>query len=80
VSSIPQPDLTDSLTRIDVLFVPTVQPMSGQDQNPFKNGNLLVPKKYVDGLIPNLSNYATKDDIPDLSYYATKEEKILQNV
>jgi hypothetical protein len=46
----------------------------GQDQNPFKNRNLLVPKRYVDGLISNLSNYATKDEIPDLSDYETKEE------
>jgi hypothetical protein len=48
VSSTPQPDLTDLLTRSDVYNVPTVQPIPGEDENSFKDGNLLVPKRYVD--------------------------------
>jgi hypothetical protein len=74
VSSIPQPDLSDYLTKSNVLVVPMAPLIPGQDKNPLKNGNVLVPKRYVDGLIPNLSVYATKEEIPDLSDYATKTE------
>jgi hypothetical protein len=65
VSSISQPDLTDFLIRSDVYNMPQVQPIPGQDQNPFKNKNLLVTRNYVDITVnsskPNLSNYSTED-------------------
>jgi hypothetical protein len=84
VSSIPQPDLTDFLTRSDIYNMLTVQPIPEEDENLFKDGNLFVPKRYVDMTVnnsqPNLSNYATKEEIPDLSNYVTKDEiQILQN-
>jgi hypothetical protein len=82
VESIPQPDLSDYLTTSNVLFVPSLPPIPGQDESPFKDGNLLVPKKYVDTTInnskPNLTNYATKDEIPDLSNYLTINDVYIQ--
>jgi hypothetical protein len=54
--------------------MPVIPPYPGQDENILKNGNLLVPKRYVDQSIPNLSKYATKDEIPDLTEYAIKIE------
>jgi hypothetical protein len=78
VSSIPQPDLTDFLTKSDVHNMPEVAPIPGEPVHPFRNGSLLVTRSYVDTIVnnsrPNLSNYSTKDEIPDLSDYATKEE------
>jgi hypothetical protein len=44
VEFIPQPDLTNNLTKSHVYNMPTVDPPPGQDQNPFKNGSLLVTK------------------------------------
>jgi hypothetical protein len=35
VSSVPQPDLTDFLTKSDVLIVSMAPPIPGQNQNPF---------------------------------------------
>jgi hypothetical protein len=58
--------------------MPMIPPYPGQDEYPFKNGNLLVPKRYVDQSIPNLSNYATKEEIPDLSNYLTINDVYIQ--
>ena len=67
VNSIPQPDLSDYLTRSHAYNMPQVQPIPGQDQNPFKIGSLLVTKSYVDMTVnnsqPNLSNYLTTNNI-----------------
>jgi hypothetical protein len=62
VGSIPQPDLSNYLTRSHVYNIPQVQPIPGEDQNPFKNGSLLVTKRYLDNSQPNLSNYLTIND------------------
>jgi hypothetical protein len=44
-----------------------VQPIPGQDQNPFKNGSLLVTKSCVNITVNNsqhnLSNYLTINDV-----------------
>jgi hypothetical protein len=67
VSSIPQPDLSDYLTRSYICNMPQVQPIPGQDQNPFKNGSLLVTRNYVNMTVnnsqPNLSNYSTINNV-----------------
>jgi hypothetical protein len=78
VSSIPQPDLSGYLTISNVLVVPMLPPIPGEDENPFKDCSLLVPKRYVNQSIPNLSNYATKDEIPDLSNYLTINDVYVQ--
>jgi hypothetical protein len=63
VGTIPQPDLSDYLTRSHVYIMPKVEPIPGQIQNPFRNSSLLVTKGYVDITVnnsqPNLSNYLT---------------------
>jgi hypothetical protein len=63
VSSIPQPDLTNYLTRSHVYNMPYAEPPPAQIQNPFKNRSLLVTKSYVDTSVNNsqlnLSNYLT---------------------
>jgi hypothetical protein len=71
IGAIPQPDLSNYLNTSNVLVVPSLPSFPWEDENPLKNGNLLVPKRYVDQSIPNLSNYATKTEIPDLSNYLT---------
>jgi hypothetical protein len=82
VSSIPQPDLSDYLTRSNVLVVPSLPSFPEEDESPYRDGNLLVPKKYVDTAVnnskPNLSNYATKDEILDLSNYLTINDVYVQ--
>jgi hypothetical protein len=63
IGAIPQPDLSDYLTRSYVYNMPQVAPIPGESVNPFRNGSLLVTKSYVDTTInntqPNLSNYLT---------------------
>jgi hypothetical protein len=75
VSSIPQPDLSEYLTTSNTLVVPSLLLLPWEDAGAYRDDNLLVPKKYVDTTVknskPNLSNYATKDEIPDLSNYLT---------
>jgi hypothetical protein len=75
VSSVPQPDFSEYLTTSNVSVVLSLPPIPGEDERLFKDGNLLVPKKYVDTAVnnskPNLSNYAIKDEFPNLSNYLT---------
>jgi hypothetical protein len=60
--------------------MPQVQPIPGQDQNPFKNGSLLITRNYVDMTVNNsqlnLSNYLRKDELPDLSNYLTTSNDV----
>jgi hypothetical protein len=48
--------LSKYLTTSNVLVVLMLLLILRKDENPFKDGNLLVPKRYVDQSIPNLSN------------------------
>jgi hypothetical protein len=65
VGTIPHPDLSNHLTRSHVYNVPQVDPIP--DQNPLKNGSLLVTRSYVDMTVnnsqSNLSNYLTTNDV-----------------
>jgi hypothetical protein len=58
--------------------MPQVASMPGEPVNPLRNGSLLVTKSYVDTTQPNLSTYATKDEIPDLSNYLTISDVYVQ--
>jgi hypothetical protein len=66
IGSIPQPDLSNYLTKNHIYNIPQVQPIPGEE-NSNQNGSLFVTKSYVDNFVnnsqPNLSNYLTMNDV-----------------
>jgi hypothetical protein len=72
IDAIPQPDLSNYLTRSHVYNMPQVQPIPGEEQNPNGNGNLLVIKSNFQ---PNLGNYLIINDVfvqPQSSEYCSR--------